>query len=121
MVVSAPGVRDVELPSLAAGPRGHVGVTYYATTRPSAPALSAYLTQTSDALNRQPVFYSGALNDPRRPIFHDYGFSGSPRADYVGATYDGKGMLWAGVVKQLSPPDADGNVRTTGYVGRLVR
>jgi len=25
------------------------------------------------------------------------------------------------VVKQLSPPDADGKVRTTGYVGRLVR
>lgn len=119
MVVSAPGVHDVELPSLAAGPRGHVGVTYYATTRPSAPALTAYLTQTADALDRLPVFHSGALNDPKRPIFHDYGFSGSPRADYVGATYDEKGVLWAGVVKQFGPPDADGNVRTTGYVGRL--
>ena len=121
LTVSAPGVHDIALPAIAAGPRGAVGITYYASVRAGASGLTAYITETSRALDGNPVWLSGAINDPRRPIFHDYGFSGSPRADYVGGTFDSHGAFWAGVVKQLAPPDANGNIKTTGYVGRLVR
>jgi hypothetical protein len=120
MMVAAPGVGSVALPAIAAAAPGHVAVTYYASKDPSAQLLSAYITQTSDATDPQPLFYSGALNDPAHPIFHDYGLSDSPRADFVGGAFDSAGTrFWAGVVKQLGPPDSSGYIQTTGYVGML--
>ena len=79
-MVTAPGVQGVEKPVIAVGAAGHVAVAYYASKEPSAPLLSAYITQTADALDAQPLFYSGALNNPAAPIYHDYGLTGgSPR------------------------------------------
>jgi hypothetical protein len=120
LVVSAPGVGNVQRPALAAGAPGHVAVAYYASSDPSAQLLTAYVTQTADALDAQPLFYSGALNDPATPIFHDYGLEGgSPRTDFVGVAYDAGGTSsWAGMVKQLGPP-VNHHLPTTGYVGTL--
>jgi hypothetical protein len=120
MMVAAPGVQNVTLPAIAAGAAGNVALTYYASAAPAAQMQTAYITQTADALDGQPLLYSGALNDPAAPIFHDYGLStDSPRADFVGGAYDSPGRtFWAGVVKQLGPPSA-GKISTTGYVGRL--
>jgi hypothetical protein len=117
--VAAPGLRQVDLPALTAGAAGHIGVAYYASTNASAKALTAYLTETSTALAQRPLFYSAALNDPAHPIFQDYAGSDTPRADFIGATYDGSGNLWAGLIKQLGPPDANSRIPTTGYVGTL--
>jgi hypothetical protein len=121
MMVAAPKVTNVTLPAIAAGKAGHVALTYYASTDSSAKVMSAYITQTSDALARAPVFDSGAINDPAHPIFKDGGLTGgSPRADFVGGAYDPSGTyFWAGVVKQLGPA-VNGAIPTTGYVGRLV-
>jgi hypothetical protein len=120
LAVAAPGVHNVQRPALAVGAAGHLAITYYAGSDPSAQTLSAYITQTADALDAQPLFYSGVINDPAHPIFHDYAFSGSPRTDFVGGAYDSPGLsFWAGVVKQLGPPASDGHIPTTGYVGRL--
>jgi hypothetical protein len=110
----------VSLPSLSAGAAGHVAITYYASSDPNAQQLTAYITETADALDSQPLLYSGALNDPSLPIFHDYGLPDAPRADFIGGSYDSKGTsFWAGVVKQLDPPDSNENIPTTGYVGTL--
>jgi len=121
MMIAAPGVHDVQRPAVAAGAAGHVGVTYYASTDPNAQRFTAYITQTDDALASNPLFYSGPINDPAQPIFHDYGLTGaSPRVDFIGGAYDATGTrFWAGVVRQLSAPDANGHLTTTGYVGRL--
>jgi hypothetical protein len=120
-MIAAPGLKDAQLPSIAAGTSGHVGITYYASTSPNAQLLSAYITQTSNALSPQPLFYSAGLNDPAHPIFHDYGLSDSPRADYIDGAFDPPGTsFWAGVVKQLGPPDPSGYIQTTGYVGTLL-
>jgi hypothetical protein len=118
-VISGPGLHNITVPALAAGPSGSIGVTYYASRKESDEKLSAYITQTWDALDPQALFYTGALNDPKRPIFTDYGLSGSPRTDFVGGAFDSKGTFWAGVVKQLTAPDSNGRFKTTGYVGRL--
>jgi hypothetical protein len=121
MTVAAPGVHNVQLPAIAAGAPGCVAITYYASADPSAERFTAYITQTADALDGQPLLYSGALNDPSAPIFHDYGLSGGPppRTDFVGGAYDAPGTrFWAGVVKQLGPP-ANGSLPTVGYVGTL--
>jgi hypothetical protein len=120
MTVSAPGATQVARPAIAAGSPGHVAVTYYATREPSAELLSAYITQTADALDAQPLFYSGALNDPAHPIFRDFGLGGGPpRTDFVGGAFDSPGTsFWAGVVKQFGPPE-NGKIPTVGYVGTL--
>jgi hypothetical protein len=121
MMVAAPGVGGVDLPAISAGAPGHVGFTYYASADPSAQLLSAYVTETADATNPRPLLYSGAINDPAHPIFHDYGLSSTPRADFVGGAFDVPGTtVWAGVVEQLGTPDSQGDIQTTGYVGRLL-
>jgi hypothetical protein len=121
MSVGAPGVQSIQRPGFAAGAPGHVAITYYASRDPSAQMLSAYITQTEDALDPQPLFYSAPINDPTQPIFHDYGLTGpSPRLDFTGGAFDSSGTtFWAGVVKQLGQPDSNRNIATTGYVGRL--
>ena len=120
MMIAAPGVSNVTLPALSAGAAGNVAITYYASTDPNAQLQTAYITQTADALDPQPLFYSGAINDPSHPIFHDYGLTDAPRADFVGGAFDAVGRsFWAGVVKQLGPPDSNENIPTTGYVGTL--
>ena len=119
LVVSPPQLHNLTLPALAAGPAGSVGIVYYATTDPASKALSGYVSQTSDALARRPLFFGGAVNDPHHPIFQNYGDSDSPRADFVGATYDTRGHLWGGLVAQLGPPDPSGRIATSGYLARL--
>jgi len=120
MMVAGPGLTGVSLSALSAGAAGQVAITYYAGPDSNATQLSAYVTQTADALDPQPLLYTGALNDPAHPIFHDYGLPDAPRADFVGGAYDQAGTgYWAGVVKQLGPPDSNQNVPTVGLVGAL--
>lgn len=126
MMVAAPGVHNVQLPAIAAGAPGEVAMTYYASTDPSAQMFSAYVTQSADATDAQPLFYSGPINDPSQPIFHDYGLTGgSPRTDFIGGEFDPAGTtFWAGVVEQLGPAVSSENstqasIPTSGYVGTL--
>jgi hypothetical protein len=115
-------VHKIDHPTLAAAATGHVGITYYGSPDPSATLLNAYITQTDDALDPQPLFYGGVINDPAHPIYHDYGLTGgSPRTDFIGGAFDPAGKsFWAGVVKQRGPVDSSRNIATTGYVGRLL-
>lgn len=117
--VAAPGLHNLTLPALAAGAPGEVGVAYYASADPSSKELSGYVSETRDALVERPLFYGAAVNEPGHPIFRNYGDTVTPRADFIGATYDSSGTLWAGLVKQLGPPDADSRLPTAGYVARL--
>lgn len=119
LTISEPGLHNITLPALAAGPRGTVGVAYYASTDPSAKQLSAYISETMTALRARPVFYAGPANDPASPIYQNYGDADSPRPDFVGAAYDNAGTLWAAMVKQLGSPNAANEIATSGYVGRL--
>jgi hypothetical protein len=119
MVVSPPDLHSITLPALAAGPRGDVGVVYYASAGSSTSALSGYISQTTGALARTPLYYVGTVNDPARPIFDNYGNAYTPRADFVGASYDAHGGFWGGLVEQLGPPDSANRIATTGYVARL--
>lgn len=121
LMVSAPGVGQDQLPAIAAGAPGHVGIVYYGTSHPGAWMLSAYITQTADATAPQPLLYGGPINDPAHPIFHDYGLNDYPRTDFIGGSFDRTGtVFWAGVVKQFGPPDSRSYIRTTGWVGRLL-
>jgi hypothetical protein len=118
--ITAPGIHGLLFPAPAAGDRGQFGITYYGTGAANADTLTAYATVTRDALAGQPLFYSAALNDPAHPIFHNYDFDATPRADYIGAAYDASGTFWSGAVRQLGAPDANSRIATTGHVGRLL-
>lgn len=118
--VTAPGVHGLLNPAPAAGGRGQLGITYYGSRQENPDALTAYATVTQDALADAPLFYSAALNDPTHPIFHNYDFNATPRADYIGAAYDPSGTFWSGAVRQLGKPDANNRIATTGHVGRLL-
>jgi hypothetical protein len=120
LVVSPPDLHSITLPALAAGPRGHVGVAYYASAGSSTSALSGYISQTTGALAPRPLYYVGTVNDPAHPIFDSYGDAYTPRADFVGASYDARGDFWGGLVEQLGPPDSANRIATTGYVARLI-
>jgi hypothetical protein len=120
MSVAGPGLHNVQLPAIAAGAPGNVAITYYATSSPSAPLASAYITQTADAMGARPLFYTGALNNPKAPFFKDPGLTGgSPRPDFVGGQYNSAGTrFWAGAVKQFGAP-VEGKISTSGLVGTL--
>ena len=120
MMVAAPGVQNVQRPWIAAGAPGQVALSYYARTEPNAERTTAYITQSEDALDAEPLFYSGALNPPSAPIFHDGGLTGgSPRADFIGGQFDARRKrFWAGVVKQLGP-EQGGHNPTVGLAGTL--
>jgi hypothetical protein len=120
MMLAAPGLHNVQRPAIAAGAPGNVAVTYYASGDPSAKLASAYITQTADALDARPLFYTGALNDPSAPFFKDPGLTGgSPRPDFVGGAYDSQGKrFWAGTIKRLGAP-VNGSIATSGLVGTL--
>ena len=124
LAVAAPAVHGIADPVIAAGPPGHVAITYYGSPDPAAAWLNAYVTETADALDPEPVFYSGMLNDPAHPVVqsNETGFSGgTPRIDYVGGSYDSSGTFWAGLVKAKGPtPTGNAYRPTTGYVGRLL-
>jgi hypothetical protein len=112
-------LHHITLPGLAAGVRGAGGIVYYASTNPSAETLSGYISETANALARRPLFFAGAINDPAHPIFKNYGDAYSPRADFVGGTYDAAGTFWGAIVKQLGGPSEASTIATTGYVGHL--
>ncbi|MCW2571874.1 MAG: hypothetical protein JWO88_1932 [Frankiales bacterium] len=118
--VAVPGAHAIQLAQLATGQAGQVGLAYYAAAATGQSRLTAWITQTDEGNTARPVFISGALTDPKHPTFSNYGLSGpSPRADYVGAAFDGQGQLWAAMVRQTSAPRPDGTIGTIGLVGHL--
>ncbi|MCU1599474.1 MAG: hypothetical protein JWO22_183, partial [Frankiales bacterium] len=118
--VAAPGSHAIGLPHLVGGPAGDVGLVYYAAARSGQSASTPWITETHQGNAAHPVFVSGALSDPGRPVFTNYGLAGpSPRADYVGGCFDRRGRLWAAVVRHTSAPRSDGTIGTLGLVGHL--
>lgn len=118
--VAVPGAHTIALAQMAAGAAGQVGFAYYAATWAGQSDLTLYVTETLTGNDRRPVLVSAALTDPAHPGFQNLGLGGpSPRADYIGAAFDGAGRLWAAAVRQTSAPRPDGTIGTVGIVGHL--
>jgi hypothetical protein len=65
--VAPPGVGNAHHIAVTAAGRGHVAVSYLAN-RDGSDKLSGYLTETTNALRRRPVWWGATLNDPRAPL-----------------------------------------------------
>ena len=136
VMVGAPGVKEAALPRVVAGKAGQVAVAYYGSLNsPGAPfpanctngpiscpewqhvTRNMYITETFDALEAQPVFWSAAINDPAIPA--SYGCTPSqtgvsrldesnpfvrtggklgcwPTSDYYAMQMSGDGTPWVG-------------------------
>jgi len=161
LMIAAPGVKEAALPGLVAGKRGQVAITYYGSKNaplpfpPSCNGLSTacpgyehetwntYITETGNALARQPLFLSATLNDPAQPTWYGcspsavgLGMPGSTtctafpsssgpslggRVDYYGATLAPDGTPWVGFVQECpnglpvpGNPNCPGTLTGTG-------
>jgi hypothetical protein len=87
LMVAPPGVRDTELPYVAATGSGHVAMVYYGSTNsPGLPGPSCksshvcpgreavtynlYLTETWDGATEDPTFWSASVNGPDQPVWY---------------------------------------------------
>jgi hypothetical protein len=153
LMIGAPGVNEAAIPSLVAGPTGQVAVTYYGTKNaplpfppvcyvraktPEVPGQATpslgcpgydnekwdtYVTESWNALDREPLFWSATLNDPSQPTWYgcspseigvvrmDEDFNSGPnqyrgcsplqsRFDYLGATMAPDGTVWVGFAQE---------------------
>ena len=83
LMVGAPGVNEVNLPTLDVGAPGKVALAYMGTTNSPYDRCgedctgddyrktdwNGYITMTANALSKNPLFYSGTVNDPDDPIY----------------------------------------------------
>lgn len=65
--IAPPGVRDAQMVAIASRRTGQLAVSYLANTN-GAPLLDGWLSETSDALARHPVWWGAPLNSPRAPL-----------------------------------------------------
>jgi hypothetical protein len=104
---------------------------------------STYVTESWNALDPQPLFWSATLNDPAQPTWygctasetgvirndenfagHGYFFPCSPRPytmDYYGAAMASNGTVWVGFVQECSVgmPPGNPNCPSTGKRGQF--
>lgn len=123
LMVGMPGVVEASPHAqIAAREPGHIAIAYYGHDAQSSGArLNGYLTESFDAADKQPLFYSARLNAADDPLYFPVKSGTLPRNDYLGVTIAPDGTPWTGLVKLRSAkPDSQGYIQSTGYVGRLV-
>jgi hypothetical protein len=140
LMIGAPGVNEAAEPLLVAGARGQVAVSYYGSSDAPLPfppgcagyslgcpgyqyeIWDTYVTETFNALDRNPLFWSATLNDPAYSTWYGAtpssfrvdetafesgntagtldGPSFSGRMDYYGATMALDGTPWVGFTQE---------------------
>ena len=145
--VTAPGVTTVKQWAMAV--RGHEVAVAYTGHHAHQTAYDAFITTTTTAERAlrggAPVFYSGMVNDPSRPVLYGDGIQGagyiatigpvdvpfpppfdnhSTGNDFIGATIDAHGDPWGSFTQDCGPsPDSAGCVeqddQTRGFAGHL--
>ncbi|MEA2494916.1 MAG: hypothetical protein QOJ29_2827 [Thermoleophilaceae bacterium] len=123
LTASAPGVKQAGAPfaQVAALEPGHVAIAYYGYTGTDTKRLDGYLTESFNAADPKPIFYTGLLNDPAQPLYFAVKSGSLPRNDFLGVTIAPDGTPWTALTKLRSDsPDSEGFIQSTGYAGRLV-
>ena len=136
--MTAPGVTSVGAWTFAQGTHaaGHVGdvaVTYYAK-RGTNTTSDGFITATRDALASDPVFWSGQVNDPNRPLLYNTQTNGNPGITVLdfngGAWAPDTQSVWGSWVQECGAnvvtdcqsrlPTTAPTAATDGFAGRLV-
>ena len=151
MMIAPPGVNETNLPSLDVGDPGKVAIAYLGSENsPFRPTKrgdggectavntcggeksyakttwNGYTTVSYNALARDPVFYSGTVNDKRDPLVRDTCGPGRCRAvfDFIDVVIGHDGTAWSawvdGCISICATPAGGSNMGSDGVVGRLV-
>lgn len=157
MMVGAPGVNETNLPALDVGEVGKVAIAYMGTTNspgqpfPESPGTTTnpdcfvaqlpcpapeeyekttwhgYVTVTKNALDKNPVFYSATVNDPKDPFKRGIcgpGRCGFEILDFIDVTVAPDGRVWSSWVDACTlacaEPKATDDSGNDGIVGTLV-
>ena len=89
----------------AAGQVGHVAVTYYGIQTGNTTS-DGFITETRDALDDDPVFWSGQVNSPDRPLLYNTGTAniGITVLDFNGGALSPDGRsAWGSWVQDCGP------------------
>ena len=134
LMVGFPGITETALPTLDVGAPGKVAMTYYSTDDvkgeiekreyPQSVQWDGFITMSADVFDRNPVFYSGPINNPKDPLAR--GACGPRRCydalDFIDVVVGFDGTPWASLTDNCVSVCAGptGLVQPTGIVGRLV-
>ena len=135
--VAAPGVNETNLATLTVGAPGKVAISYMGTVNaPSGPVeereaadyrettWNGYITQTTDALQNNQVFYSSTVNNKRDPLLRGQCEQGNrcrPVFDFIDVVIDRSGDIWSAWVDgciAICSTTGPGNIGGDGVVGR---
>ena len=136
MMIGPPGIKRSSLPAIDIGDDGKIAMTYVGSESPGRSkkaqkkwTWNGYITMTADALDANPVFYTGTLNAPSDPL-HRGGGCGNTRCHTLGDFFDvtiaPDGTPWVAFVdacfkKDYCVPTFEAvGVRGEAVVGRLV-
>lgn len=127
IMIAPPGVREVGWPTVAAGEKGRIAITFPGTTIADQGDLTrpwnSYVVVSTDALSANPTFLSnianpGGLDDP---VHRGDCVTGGGRCgrmydflDIVVAP-DGNGTVWASAVDTCTTKDACSTTRAVGF------
>ena len=81
-------------PQVAAREPGHIAIAYYGYTGSDSKRLNGYLTESFDATDADPIFYTAPVNDPAQPLYFPVKPGSLPRNDYLGVTIGPDGTPW---------------------------
>jgi hypothetical protein len=115
LMIAAPGVKSALHEAIAATGTGHIAISYLGSNHGA--NFSGYITESSNALARRPVFWSAPVNNPARPLI-----SGTrpqtfgDRLFLITDTFGPDGIPWAAF--HCAYESACPNERV-GVVGRL--
>jgi hypothetical protein len=131
MMVGYPGLGEVALATVDAGAPGKVAIAYYGTDDVSGKIderkydeakWNFYMTMSANVFDKDPVFYSGSMNDPRDAVAER---ECGPRRcydalDFIDVVVGPDGTPWTSFVDNCLPCAPKNAPLTSGVVGRFV-
>ena len=93
--IAAPGVTQIRQLAVTARKPRHISLSYLGSTD-QGQTFNAYITETSNALAAQPVFWSASVNDPATPVaVAGTSETFGDRIQFLSGMIDSHGTPWA--------------------------
>lgn len=141
MMIAPPGVKDANLPTLDVSAPGKIAFGYYGSTNSpyqrcrekcetkdyAKTTWNGYMAVSANALDKNPVFYSTTVNDPRDPLKRQRcgpGRCGTGVYDFMDIKISNTGEVWAAFVDACTTicgtKEGTADIGKDGIVGHLV-
>lgn len=132
MMFAAPGLTETVHATVDAGKPGSVAMAYYGTDDvkgkidkrkyPLTVAWDGFMTMSTNVLDKNPIFYSGTVNDPKDPLTR--GDCGPRRCqdavDFIDVVIGPDGIPYASLADSCTIPCEGAKTQYAGIVGSLV-